>query len=54
MGNVFMRKTEDVLKKQIKLSKKIVLKKNVDFSNSIFMGKLQVKKWQWRIFLTAL
>ena len=30
MGNVFMRKTEDVFKKQ-KNKKKMILKKDVDF-----------------------
>ena len=31
MGNVFMRKTEDVFQEAIKLKKKMILKKDVDF-----------------------
>ena len=43
MGNIFMRKTEDVFIAAKDIIKKIILKKNVDFSVLIFMEKLQVK-----------
>ena len=36
MGNVFMRKTDDVFKTAKNISKKIILKKNVDFSCNRF------------------
>ena len=36
MGNVFMRKTEDVFLLQKKFVKKSFLKKNVDFSSCRF------------------
>ena len=45
MGNVFMRKTDDVFKTAHKISKKIVLKKMLIFQSSTFMVKLRVKKW---------
>ena len=45
MGNVFMKKTEDVFMTAKELSKKIILK-NVDFSIVDFMEKSQVKKWR--------
>ena len=36
MGNVFMRKTEDVFKTAKEICKKMKLKKDVDFSSSRF------------------
>ena len=44
MGNVFMRKTEDVFKAAKMISKKIVLKKNVDFSVVDFHGEITSEK----------
>ena len=44
MGNVFMRKTEDVFKKAKEISKKIVLKENVDFSLVDFHGEITSEK----------
>ena len=44
MGNVFMRKTEDVFKKAKEVSKKIVLKENVDFSLVDFHGEITSEK----------
>ena len=44
MGNVFMRKTDDVFKTAHKISKKIVLKKNVDFSIVDFHGETASEK----------
>ena len=40
-----MRKSEDVFSTAKDICKKIILKKNVDFSVVDFHGKLQVKKW---------
>ncbi len=44
MGNVFMKKTEDVFKIAKDLSKKIILKKNVDFSIIDFHGEITSEK----------
>ena len=44
MGNVFMRKTEDVFLSAKNISKKIVLKKNVDFSIVDFHGEITSEK----------
>tara|TARA_B100001121_G_C18592828_1_gene575507 strand:- start:16 stop:822 length:807 start_codon:yes stop_codon:yes gene_type:complete len=44
MGNVFMRKTDDVFKKAKELCKKIILKKNVDFSIIDFHGEITSEK----------
>ncbi len=44
MGNVFMRKTEDVFKIAEEINKKIVLKKNVDFSVVDFHGEITSEK----------
>ena len=44
MGNVFMRKTEDVFKIAKEISKKIILKKNVDFSIVDFHGEITSEK----------
>ena len=44
MGNVFMRKTEDVFKEAIKIKKKMILKKNVDFLVVDFHGEITIEK----------
>ena len=44
MGNVYMRKTDDVFKVAQELSKKIVLKNNVDFSIVDFHGEITSEK----------
>ena len=44
MGNVFMRKTDDVFKIAKKIIKKIELKKSVDFSVVDFLGEITSEK----------
>ena len=44
MGNVFMRKTEDVFKIAKNICKKIILKKNVDFLVVDFHGEITSEK----------
>tara|TARA_X000000950_G_C13689448_1_gene567387 strand:- start:41 stop:847 length:807 start_codon:yes stop_codon:yes gene_type:complete len=44
MGNVFMRKTEDVFKEAIKIKKKMILKKNVDSLVVDFHGEITSEK----------
>ncbi len=44
MGNVFMRKTEDVFQEAKKLSKKMILKKDVDFLIVDFHGEITSEK----------
>ena len=44
MGNVFMRKTEDVFKVAKNISKKLVLKKDVDFLVVDFHGEITSEK----------
>ena len=44
MGNVFMRKTEDVFKKAKEIREKIIIKKNVDFSVVDFHGEITSEK----------
>ena len=44
MGNVFMRKTEDVFKEAIKIKKKMILKKNLDFLVVDFHGEITSEK----------
>ena len=44
MGNVFMRKTEDVFKKAKEMREKIIIKKNVDFSVVDFHGEITSEK----------
>ena len=44
MGNVFMRKTDDVFKTAQTISKKLVLKKNVDFLVVDFHGEITSEK----------
>ena len=44
MGNVFMKKTEDVFETAKKICNKIILKKNVDFSVVDFHGEITSEK----------
>ena len=44
MGNVYMRKTEDVFKVAQEINKKIILKKDVDFSVVDFHGEITSEK----------
>ena len=44
MGNVFMRKTDDVFKVAQTISKKLILKKNVDFLVVDFHGEITSEK----------
>jgi metallophosphoesterase (TIGR00282 family) len=44
MGNVFMRKTDDVFQTAKEISKKLVLKKNVDFLIVDFHGEITSEK----------
>ena len=44
MGNVFMRKTEDVFKTAKEICKRIILKKNVDFLIIDFHGEITSEK----------
>ena len=44
MGNVFMRKTEDVFKEAVEIKKKLILKKNVDFLIVDFHGEITSEK----------
>ena len=44
MGNIFMRKTEDVFKEAKKIKKKMILKKNVDFLVVDFHGEITSEK----------
>ena len=44
MGNVFMRKTEDVFQEAQKIKKKMILKKNVDFLVVDFHGEITSEK----------
>ena len=44
MGNVFMKKTEDVFKAAKKIKEKIILKKNVDFIVVDFHGEITSEK----------
>ena len=44
MGNVFMRKTEDVFKVAKEIKKKLILKKNVDFLVIDFHGEITSEK----------
>ena len=44
MGNVFMRKTEDVFKEAKNICKKLVLKKNIDFLVVDFHGEITSEK----------
>ncbi len=44
MGNIFMKKTDDVFKIANNINKKIILKKNVDFSVIDFHGEITSEK----------
>ena len=44
MGNVFMRKTEDVFQEAKKIKKKMILKKNLDFLVVDFHGEITSEK----------
>ncbi len=44
MGNVFMRKTEDVFQEAQKIKKKMILKKNLDFLVVDFHGEITSEK----------
>ena len=44
MGNVFMRKTEDVFQEAQKIKKKMILKKNIDFLVVDFHGEITSEK----------
>jgi metallophosphoesterase (TIGR00282 family) len=44
MGNIFMRKTDDVFKVALTISKKLILKKNVDFLVVDFHGEITSEK----------
>mgnify|MGYP001188535842 FL=1 len=44
MGNVFMRKTDDVFSKAKEIQKKVILKKNVDFLVVDFHGEITSEK----------
>ena len=44
MGNVFMRKTEDVFQEAKKIKEKLILKKNVDFILVDFHGEITSEK----------
>ena len=44
MGNVFMRKTEDVFQEAQKIKKKMILKKNLDFLVVDFHGEITCEK----------
>jgi|TARA_B100001093_G_scaffold514974_1_gene590242 2',3'-cyclic-nucleotide 2'-phosphodiesterase len=54
MGNVFMRKTDDVFQTAKNLSKKIVLKKNVDFLVVDFHGEITSEKMAMGHFFDGL
>ena len=54
MGNVFMRKTDDVFQTAKNLSKKIVLKKNVDFLVVDFHGEITSEKMAIGYFFDGL
>jgi calcineurin-like phosphoesterase len=44
MGNVFMRKTDDVFQVALNIRKKLILKKNVDFLIVDFHGEITSEK----------
>ena len=54
MGNVFMRKTDDVFKTAKSICKKIVLKKNVDFLVVDFHGEITSEKMAMGHFFDGL
>ena len=54
MGNVFMRKTEDVFQTAKKISKKLVLKKDIDFLVVDFHGEITSEKMAMGHFFDGL
>ncbi len=54
MGNVFMKKTDDVFKTAKKICKKIILKKNVDFLIVDFHGEITSEKMAMGHFFDGL
>ena len=54
MGNVYMRKTDDVFKKAKDICKKIILKKNVDFLVVDFHGEITSEKMAIGYFFDGL
>jgi len=54
MGNVFMRKTDDVFQTAKNVSKKLVLKKNVDFLVVDFHGEITSEKMAMGHFFDGL
>jgi calcineurin-like phosphoesterase len=54
MGNVFMRKTDDVFQAAKIISKKLVLKKNVDFLVVDFHGEITSEKMAMGHFFDGL
>ena len=53
MGNVYMRKTDDVFQVAKSISEKIILKKNVDFLVVDFHGEITSEKMAMGHFLTV-
>ena len=54
MGNVFMRKTDDVFQTAKKISKKLILKKNIDFLIVDFHGEITSEKMAMGHFFDGL
>ena len=54
MGNVFMRKTDDAFQKAKSISKKLILKKNVDFLVVDFHGEITSEKMAMGHFFDGL
>tara|TARA_B100000963_G_scaffold327185_1_gene314758 strand:+ start:3613 stop:4422 length:810 start_codon:yes stop_codon:yes gene_type:complete len=54
MGNVFMRKTDDVFKSANEILKKIILRQNVDFSIVDFHGEITSEKMAMGHFFDGL
>ena len=54
MGNVFMRKTDDVFQKAKSISEKLILKKNVDFLVVDFHGEITSEKMAMGYFFDGL
>ena len=54
MGNIFMKKTNDVFETAKDISKKIILKKNVDFSVIDFHGEITSEKMAMGHFFDGL
>jgi len=54
MGNVFMRKTDDVFQTAKSISKKLILKKNIDFLVVDFHGEITSEKMAMGHFFDGL